>query len=847
MSVLRGWLRVALRDLKGDLRRFSILLACLALGVATIALVGSVGAALQSALTDNARLLLGGDLQARLSYRSATADELALFDGLGEVTASIEVMGRAAKGDNTAFLALRGVDDTYPLVGTAEIDAADDRSLIDRLNLPDGRFGVVPDTLLLDRLGLSVGDSVTIGKAEFEITGTIRHLPDTLNANFQFGIPALLSNEGVLATGILGPGILARYSYSIVLRDGDFATAAATIRREFPQAGWQVAAPDDATTELSRFFTIFSRFLIIVGLSSLLVGGVGVSSAISAYITDRQRSIATLKALGATSRRILVHFLTQVLLISVVGILLGLILGAILTLIALPLIANLVGLRLSIVIDLPSLATAAGFGLLTALAFGYLPLWRAQKLRPALLFRSAGSAVEGGLRLSDYIRPQLWVPLLAAGGAIYWLALITTKRADVVFWYTIGALIGFVLLRLAAFLLQAGLRRLPPLPNALWRNAVKSIHRPGAPAPIVVLSLGLGLALLLLIALIDANLRHQLDRESIPNAPSFAFIDLFDDEVQSLKDWSAARKDVESFEPVPMLRGLMTAINGTAIADRDPQPSPEMLALIADEIPITYSAQVPDYSTVGSGTWWPADYSGTPLVSVSSRYRDQLGVKLGDTLTFQVSGIDIVATIANFRDFVWRDGTVNFSFVFSPNAFADLPVSSLGLLKVTPGAERQVQKDLVAEFPDLVFLPTSEAVATFANILQSITTAVESIGGLAVLSGALVLAGALLAGRRQREADAVVMKVLGAQRGDIVRAYVIEYAVLGLLATALASALALVGTWAFVTHVLEIDVYVDAGLIALVAIGTVVLTVIVGTLATWSALSAKPATFLREE
>lgn len=847
MSALGGWLRVAFRDLRGDLRRFTILLACLALGVGTITIVGSVSAALQSALLRDARVLLGGDLDATLSYRSATEDEKTIFATLGTLSEQVEVLGRANSETASAFISIRAVDGNYPLVGAATVEGSE--ATIARLTAPAGQaFGLVADSLLLDRLGVGIGDTVTIENIGFVVQGVIGSLPDQLTSTVGVGIPVLISIEGLAATGIIEPGVLAQFHNKLLLEPGTtFDAAAQAIRTAFPSAGFKINAPRDATADLARFFDIFGRFLIVVGLSSLLVGGVGVSNAIAAYVTERQRSIATMKALGATGRQVMAHFLVQVMLLTSVGIVLGLILGGLLTLVALPILGGLIGLALPAVLDPGTLAMAGGFGLLVGFAFGYLPLRRAQKLKPALLFRSAGSAVEGGLGWRDYLRPGLWLPLGIAALGIFGLAALTTGRPVLVLWYA-GAVLGaFLVLRLAAWGMQALLRLVPPLPNAALRNALKSIHRPGAPAPIVILSLGLGLALLLLIALIDGNLRHQLSRESIPNAPSFVFMDLFADEAQSLADFSAADPGVTDFQSVPMMRGKIESVNGVPVAERGVTAPPEFGWVFEEEIPLTSSPTLPEQSTLTQGAWWPAGYDGEPQVSVFDRLREPLGLKLGDELKLLVFGQEVTAKIASFRDYAWRSGSVNFGFVFSPNAFADFDISYLGLMKAAPGSERELQGRLVAEFPDLLFLPVGEALESFAAILGNVTAAVEVIGGLAVVSGVLVLAGAMAAGRRQREADAVVMKVLGATRGDVVRAYLVEYGLLGLLAAVLAAGLALAGTWAFVEFVLEIGFWVDPTLIVWVVLGTVALTIAVGTLTTWSALSTRPARFLREE
>lgn len=846
MAILLSWLRVALRDLRGDLRRFGILLACLALGVGTIAVVGSVGASMQAALARDARLVLGGDLEAMLSYRQANAEERALFDRLGTVAEVIQVMGRARANGQSSFVALRGVDQNYPLLGSVGLEAPDPAATIpDLLAERDGRPGALVDSLLLDRMGLAIGDAVTIGEAEFRIAGVLRNVPDQITQGMQLGLPVLVSVTGLQATGILQPGVLAQYRYKMLLDPPGFLATAVTIRNSFPDAGWTILSPSDATADIARFFDIFSRFLVIVGLSSLLVGGVGVSNAVAAYVGERQRSIATMRSLGATGGRILFHFLTQVMLLSLAGIAIGVLLGVALTFVALPILSGILDLDLPLVVDAPALLTAAGFGLLIGFAFGYLPLHRAQSLKPALLFRTAGTAIQTGPAWRHLLQPALWLPLLLALGATFALAAVTTGRPLLVFYYALGVAGAFLVLRGAAWLLQQALRLMPPLPDANLRNAFKAIHRPGAPAPVVIMSLGLGLALLLVISLVDGSLRRQLDRESIPDAPSFVFMDLFEDEATDLETFAEGDDRVADFQAVPLVRGAIGAINGTPVAELPPR-EPEYAFLLESEIPLSIAAELPAQSTVTQGEWWPVDYAGPPLLSVFDRLRDALGLKLGDTVEITIFGETSTATIANFRDYAWRSGSVNFGFVLSPGSVTS-PVSYLGLLKAEPGSERDLQQALVETYPELIFLPVGEAISALSSILGAVTNAVAVIGGLAVVSGLFVLAGAMAAGRKQREADAVVMKVLGASRGDVVRAYIVEYGILGGLAALLAVALGMAGSWAFVTQILEVNWYADPLTIILVVLGAMLLTIAIGTLATWSALSVRPARFLREE
>lgn len=847
MTTVMGWLRVALRDLRGDLSHFGVLLACLALGVGAIAAVGSVGEALQAAIARDSRTVLGGDLEGQLSYRPANDVERAVFDRLGTYAEVIDVPGRARNDSASQFISIKAVDAKYPLLGEVAVTTTEKGTTADLLAERDGVWGILVNSLLIDRMALKQGDRFTIEEVPFEVRGVLDGLPDQVTQGFQIGVPTLMSIAALDATGLAHAGALARYRYKLVLDPGvSFADASATIKRESGEPAWDIRSPTQATETLAQFFSIFTRFLVIVGLSSLLVGGVGVSNAVGAYIVDRQRSIATLRSLGATSARILTHFLFQIMLLTLLGIVIGLILGAVLSLIALPIIGNLLNIKLDAAVHGSSLLTAAGFGLLVGFAFAFLPLARTRTMRPALLFRAAGGGAGAPWRWRDMLQPIVWAPLLVAAAGIVGLALLTTDRPILVFWYTVGTVGAFLVLRLAAAALQRLLRLVPPLPDANLRNALKAIYRPGAPAPAVILSLGLGLALLLLIGLVENNLRNQINGRISDEAPSFILTDLFDDEVDTMEGLSKTDPNIANFYSTPMMRAAITELAGKPVADYAPYPE-DIGFLFDGEAPITWRGAFPaGASALDQGEWWPADYSGDPLVSLSTEFRDKMGLKIGDTVTVRLFGEPLTGTIKSFRKVDWQSG-VNFAVIFSPGAIEKFPVNYIGMLKAADGREGEVQSMLVNDFPDLNFIAVGDALRLLTNILGTLSDAVSIVGGIAVVSGLFVLAGAMAAGRAQREADAVVMKVLGATRGDVIRAYLIEYGVLGALAAMLAAIIGSIGAWGFVTQVMEMEFTLDPVLIISVIAGAIVLTIATGTVMTWTALSVKPAPYLRGE
>lgn len=847
MIRLKSWLRVALIDLGFDFRKFAVLIVCLALGVGTIAAVGSVGDALKMAVGRDARMFLGGDLEASIGYRPALAEERALFDRLGQVSAVVETTSRATAGTSSALIGLRAVDDVYPLVGAVIVNTPDGTTppLAALLAPRNGVFGAVADPLVFARLGIKPGDLFRIGTESYEARATLVSLPDQAARGFQLGVPVLVATASLPGTGILQPGALARYRYKIDLRGGDFAAASTAIKTAFPDAGWQIRSPKEATASLTRYIDLFDRFLILVGLSSLLVGGIGVSNAVAAYIGDRERSIATMRSLGATAGRIMFHFLSQIMLLGVLGTVAGVVVGAVSTLVVLPLLGTYLSIDLPPALFAPTLLTAAAFGLLISFAFAFLPLVGATRLRPAALFRSVGGIVEG-LSWRDLFRPRIGLPLGLGAGAILGLALLTAGEPMLVLWYAAGAVLSFVLLRAAAWSLQRLIRLVPPLGVLSARLALRNIHRPGAPTPTVVLSLGLGLTLMLIIALIDTSVRGQLNGQMTASAPSFVLMNVDKQAMPALQSFAGADKRVTSLEFTPFLRGIVTKAKGAKVADMKDLDA-DMARRLGGDQALSWRKDLPPGDSVLEGKWWNADYKGPPLLSLDEDFARPLHLGVGDAVEIAISGRPIAATVANIRHGDWHNTSLTFEILFSPGLIEAAPATYMGSLKTPPGDVQAVEATLVKDFPTLGFVPVGDALAQFSAVIGSLANAVAIVGGVALISGVFVLAGALAAGRRQREADAIVAKVLGATRSDIARAYLIEYSVLGLLATAVAVGLGTLGAWAIVTRVLQLGFMLDWALIAQVALGAMLATVATGLVTTWSALSTRPASYLRAD
>lgn len=841
-------LRLALRELRGGLRGFGVFIACIALGVAAISGVSSVARSLVEGVTTQGRLILGGDLALSVIGREADARELAVFRSLGTVSRIANLRAMADAGPaGAALVEAKAVGATYPDVG--KIKSEPSRPLPELLAERDGVHGAVADAALFDRLGIGLGARLRIGSAEFELRARLVSEPDKIAAGIGFGPRLIMSEEALRATDLVQPGSLIRWTYRVLLpgaeagREGATGRALAAVKAVLPDeaAGWQIRTRDNADPRFTRNIERFTQFLTLVGLTALLVGGVGVANAVAAFVDRKRADIGVLKSLGATGGRVVGIYLTQVTLIAAVGIAIGLAIGA-----AIPFgiaggFASVLPIPISPVISPADLGIAAAYGVLTALAFSLVPLGRAHRIPVSGLFRDQ-VAPDPHRAPPSYLAATAGCGLALAALAV-WAA--HDRRLALIF---IGAAIcAFVLLRVVALGLMALARALPRSRIPVLRLAVANLHRPGALTPSVVLSLGLGVTLLVTLSVIDGSLRREINRTLPERAPNVFFIDIPSAQAAEFAEFLRNEAPGGVVEATPMMRGRITALNDVPVGDA--KAAPNAAWVLESDRGITYSATVPDGSTVVEGSWWPPDVSGPPLVSMDVEIARGLGLEVGDSLAVNVLGRTIEARIANLRRIDWRRIGIGFVLVFSPQTFAGAPHTIIMTLALPRDADAALEGRLLREaarrFPAVTSVRVKDALEAVNNIVAQLVFAIRVASSVALVASLLVLAGALAAGHRARLYDAVVLKTLGATRGRLVLAYLVEYGTLG-LATALFGLLAgsLAGAL-LLTQLMRLEVPPSFSGVLPSALLAVAVAVILGLAGTWRVLGQKPAPYLR--
>lgn len=845
MRSLRLSARFALRELRGGLHGFYVFIACIALGSLAIAGVGSIAASLADGLAREGRVILGGDLAFTLIQREATSQELSFLNARGETSgvATMRAMARTQSGQ-AALVELKAVDGAYPLYGQAVLDPP--MPLGETLAIHDGVFGAAADPTLMARLGIKPGARLMIGDAAIEIRAALTGEPDKLAAGIGFGPRLLVSQDALRSTGLLQPGSLVRWHYRLRLpannsSDDDAKAVAAQARAQLPEAGWDIRSRSNASPQLERNVERFTQFLTIVGLTALLVGGVGVGNAVKSHLDRRRETIATMKALGATGRDVFVVYLIQIFLLAIIGALIGVLLGAVLPFAVAWTIESLIPLPIMPALHPGELLLALSYGLLTALAFALWPLGRAHDIPVGGLFR-------------ETVEPQFHRPRASyiastaiAGGLLALLVILLSYDRRVAIIYVGTAAAVFVLLRVVAGLLMFLARRAPRVNATGLRMAIANIHRPGALTPTIVLSLGLGITLLVTVIEIDGNLQRQFSNELPARAPTFYFLDIPSDQADRFQAFVRGQAPSATMEEVPMLRGRIVSAGGTPAEKLKPRE--DAAWVLQSDRGITYASDVPSGSRLVEGQWWPPDYDGPPLVSFEKRIAEGLGLKLGDPIVVNVLGRNITATIANIRTVDWESLGINFVMVFSPNSFRGAPHSHLATLAypggATPNQEAAIIAAIAEAFPTVTTVRVKEALEAIGSIVANLVLAIRGASAITLFAAALVLGGALAAGHSHRVYDAVILKTLGATRRRLIAAYTTEYLLLGVATAGFGVASGSLAGWLIVIELMHLPFIWLPGPALTAAALAVMVTVILGLAGTYAALGQKPAPVLR--
>ncbi|MDG1130655.1 MAG: FtsX-like permease family protein [Paracoccaceae bacterium] len=837
---LRIAARFAARELRGGLKGFRIFLACLTLGVAAIAAVGSVRSSIEAGLAREGAAILGGDAEIDLTYRFATPEERAVLDGLAKAVSEVtDFRSMLVKGaGDTAERGLtqvKSVDAAYPLIG--QIELSPDMPLSQALAGSDGLPGAVVHPLLIDRMGLQIGDTFRLGTQEFRLTAAIAREPDAGADGFGLGPRTIVATEALANAGLLTAGSLYSTEYRMLLPEGsDLDAMRAQALAAFEGAGARWRDSRNGAPSVARFVERLGSFLILVGLSGLAVGGVGVSAAVRAYLAGKTSVIATLRTLGADRATIFQTYFLQIGALSLLGIAMGLALGAAIPLALGPFLEARLPVPAVFTIHPAPLLEAAIYGALTALIFTLWPLSRTEEVRAATLFRDALSSS----KILPPLRMLAVILLLLA--ALIGTAVAFSGAAMLTLWTAGGILGALLLLVLTAFAVRALTKRMRGVARGrpVLRWALAAIGGQRDEATSVVLSLGLGLSVLAAVGQIDGNLRGAIARDLPDVAPSYFFVDIQRDQMPAFMERLENDPAVSRIDSAPMLRGVITQIN-----DR---PAREVAGdhwVVTGDRAVTYAGAMPEGTRILAGEWWPDDYDGPSQISFAEEEAREMGIGLGDTLTMNVLGRDITGTITSLREVDFSTGGMGFVLTMNERALAGAPHTFISTVYAEEEAEAQILRDVAGSAPNITAIRVRDAIDQVSGVLAGLAAATSYGAAATLLTGFLVLIGAAAAGERARTYEAAVLKTLGASRGRILRSFALRAALLGAAAGVVAIGAGIAGGWAVSHYVMQTGFTVIWPSAIAIVLGGVLATLLSGLAFAWRPLAARPAQVLR--
>ena len=615
-------LKIAQRELiaawRERLHGFRILMLCLIFGIASISAIGSLRGAIDAGLNSNGRVFLGGDAQIELTYRQANTQELAWMASQSRAQSQIidfRSMAVAPHTNKRILTQVKAVDSAYPLVGAVILSG--DMDLAQAFVGRDGLPGAILAPALLRRLNINLGDQVLFGQKTFVVMATLLKEPDNFG-NFALGPRSLVLTKDLEGSGLLAAGTLFSSKYRLLFEAGrDLVPAQQVFESDWPGTGAKWKDARKASPGADRVIERMSRFLILIGLSGLIVGGIGVSAAVRAFIVKKTGHIAVLKTLGATPSQIFWIYTVQIAAYTGLSVVLGLVLGALAPFAARPFLPDNLAEVALISIYPSALIEAAIYGSLAAAIFSIWPLAQTEHIRPASLFRGAAAAQWPARR---YLFAQAALLGTALFGAVQF-----SGSWSMTFWLLGGIAIALLILAMISGAFQFTLRRIMhgsafqgqlPL-RAAFSALASGSERTGS----VVMGIGLGLTVLAAVGQIDGNLRRSITQSLPDKAPSFFFLDIQSTQLPEFNQRLAENPAVRKLETAPMLRGLITKIND--------QPAAEIGGdhwVLRGDRGISYADGLPEKTKITAGQWWGAGYSGSPQISFAAEEAEEIGI-----------------------------------------------------------------------------------------------------------------------------------------------------------------------------------------------------------------------------
>lgn len=844
-------LRMAWRESRSSRRRLLLFGSAISIGVATLVAIRSFTANVEDAIHRQSRELLGADYVLR-SSRPFTPPIEGLLDSLARRGArvarrtSLTSMAFVRAREGTRLVDVRGVAGGFPFYGQVHTSPPDRWAALDT-----GRVAIV-DTALLVQLGARVGDTLEIGRRSFAIAGVASDVPGRLGGSFEGFIPQVyIPAADVAGTGLVVFG--SRVTYQALLRlDGERTAHRidGTHKRLFERERVATRTAADAEDNLTDALHQLSTFLQFVGLVALLLGGIGVASGVGAFVAGKLDTIAVLRCLGASRPLVFGIYLAQAATLGLLAAAAGSTLGVLVQLLLPGLLRSVLPLDVTVRPEVPAILAGLGLGVAVALLFALRPLLEVRLVSPLQALRRP---FEGEAAPRD---PARLAALGALAVGVFALAMHQADRPRVGLGFALAIALMIGVLSGAARLAAWLARRVSRLgtARARWpyvvRQGVANLYRPRNQTRAVVIALGFGVALLATLYIVQANLLGQVRFTTLATAgrPNLVFLDVQPDQETGVGSLVTASGH-PLLQQVPIVPMRITAINGRAVTDLLKEPRARRAPwVLRHQFRSTFRDSATASERLVRGAWWHGRGPGPPYpVSLSTDIAQDLGVRIGDRIDWSVQGVRVPTTVVALREVEWARFEPNFFAVFSRAALEDAPRSAVLLTRAEDaGARARLQRAVSQRYPNVTSIDVALVQATVERVLRRVSLAIRFMAAFSLATGALVLLGAVAAGRLERIREGALLKTLGATRRQLTRILLAEYAALGLLAGLVGVGLSGGGGWAMTRYVFDLRFTLPAVPLAGVLAATACLVALVGITASGEVFRKTAMEVLRE-
>ncbi len=822
-----------LRDLSRSRSQAAVFILCVVLAIVTLVAVNGFSGSVTTALMQDARTLHAADIivQSRQAISTGLDSAIGRMQREGKIQSSrtyeFYSVVRAVDGNGTLLSNIKAVSEEYPLYGRCELASGKPFAT----TLTTGK--IIVDRILLERLGLRIGDRLDIGRARLTIADIVVKESDRPVTAFSLGPRVFVSAADINDIDLIQKGSRVRYGVQIkAVDDADLQQLADTLAAAADPVQERVDTYRSARSGVKRFFDNFIDFLNLVGIFTLLLAGIGIHSTLTAYLKEKENTIAVMKTVGATSRYIFMHFTFGLLLLSLAGTFLGLAVGFAAQDILPFFFKGLIPQQVRLDVSWGGILQGFCMGIIGVALFAVRPLYRLKDIRPASIFQK-----DKGQKAAGLPHRMSFVAILS-----FFTAMILWQLQDIRSGLQfVGAIGGFLVLTAGLVHVLLMVMKRVRVNNLVWRQALKGLFRPDNATRPIMITLTAALAVIFTIFAVEKNLDHAYVHSYPPDAPNLFFLDIQPDQ---MADFDRAMGIKTRYFPV--VRAKILSIDGHKIDRKKEQLKPRGDNL-ARTFNLTYRSDLLDDEVIKTGrSLFRSDWQ-EPQVSVLDDVLKMYDMKIGDRLVFRIQGVPLEVKISSIRSRVRDSFKPFFYFVFEEETLKNAPQTIFTAVKVDRDKIAELQNTMVKKFPNVSVIDMAETITVFTEVARKLADTIQFFSAFSILAGMLIAVSSVFATRLARTREAVFYRVLGARNSFVLKVFGLENFLIGSLSGLLALIVSQAASWLVITRVFDAIYAPFVGPIVFMIVLTSVLVVICGLLPSWPILRQRPLAFLREQ